>query len=304
MKKIAVVGVPGGWSSETLADAVEQRTGFRLLVDMAHVRLDMATGSMWFQGQDLTALDAVIVKKIAASYSPDVLDRLEMLRCLEGAGVRVFSRPGSILRLIDRLSCTVSLRLAGMPMPATTVTEDVAEACATVAAYGRAVFKPLYSSKARGMVVLGDDDTGDGDDGSGGDELSVCEAVAAFKAAGNPVMYIQQFVAHAGRDLGVTFLGGRYLATYARQGSGASWNTTTRSGGRYVAVEPAAEIVELARKAQEPFGLDFTCVDVVETPDGPLIYEVSAFGGFRGLLDACGIDAAARYVNFVLEQIA
>jgi ribosomal protein S6--L-glutamate ligase len=44
-------------------------------------------------------------------------------------------------------------------------------------------------------------------------------------------------------------------------------------------------------------------VDVVETPDGAAIYEVSAFGGFRGLLDACGIDAAEVYAEYVLEKI-
>jgi ribosomal protein S6--L-glutamate ligase len=48
----------------------------------------------------------------------------------------------------------------------------------------------------------------------------------------------------------------------------------------------------------------FTCVDVVETPDGAAIYEVSAFGGFRGLLDACGLDAAGLYADYVLERIA
>ena len=113
-------------------------------------------------------------------------------------------------------------------------------------------------------------------------------------------------VSHAGGhlDLGVSFLGGKYLATYARQGSGASWDTTTRTGGRYVPHEPSQEIIALAHKAQALFpDMAFTCVDVVETPDGAAIYEVSAFGGFRGLLDACGLDAAAAYADYVLEQI-
>jgi ribosomal protein S6--L-glutamate ligase len=47
----------------------------------------------------------------------------------------------------------------------------------------------------------------------------------------------------------------------------------------------------------------FTCVDVVETANGPLVYEVSAFGGFRGLLEANGIDMAERYAQYVLERI-
>ena len=132
------------------------------------------------------------------------------------------------------------------------------------------------------------------------------EEIADYKAAGNQVMYIQKMVSHAGGhlDLGVSFLGGKYLATYARQGSGASWDTTTRTGGRYVPHEPSQEIIALAHKAQALFpDMAFTCVDVVETPEGAAIYEVSAFGGFRGLLDACGIDAASAYADYVLEKI-
>jgi len=132
------------------------------------------------------------------------------------------------------------------------------------------------------------------------------EEILDFQSSGNRVMYIQKLVAHKGglRDLGVSFLNGRYLATYARQGNGDAWDTTTRSGGRYVACTPADEIISLAHKAQSLFpGMAFTCVDVVETPDGAAVYEVSAFGGFRGLLDACGIDAASLYVEHVLQVI-
>ncbi len=291
MKRIAVVGIPGGWSSERLAGAVEERTGFRLLADMNKVRLDLASGRAFYGEHDLTALDAIIVKKIAPNYSPSALDRMEILRFVEEKGVPVFSKAKSILGLIDRLSCTVSLRSGGMPMPPTVITEDVEEAMGAVEDFGRAVFKPLFSSKARGMTVI-----------EPGPEMQ--EQIQAFKDDGNPVMYIQQMVSHAGLDMGVTFLGGEYLATYARKGSGTSWDTTTRTGGKYVPVEPSPEIVELARKAQALFDMAFTCVDVVDTPDGPQIYEVSAFGGFRGLLEANNLDAAALYADWVLGRIS
>lgn len=291
MRKIGVVGITEGWSSESLADACKKLTGFRLLIDMDKTVLDLERGTVLYNGQDLLDLDALIVKKIAPNYSPDVLDRLEMLRFLELKGLPVFSRPSSILRLIDRLSCTVTLRAAGLPMPATVITEDVDQALDAVARFGRAVFKPLYSTKARGMEVI-----------SAGEEAR--GRVEAFQKAGNRVMYLQKMLPPLERDLGVTFLGGKYLATYARKSSGSSWNTTTNAGGRYVPVEPSGEIIALAEKAQSLFDMAFTCVDVAETGEGPIVFEVSAFGGFRGLLDACGIDAADAYARYVLEAIA
>lgn len=290
MRKIGVVGVQGGWSTERLADAVAEATGYRLVIEPAKVRLDLSAGKVICQDVDLSSLDALVIKKIGSRYSPDLLDRLEIFRFLAEKGVPVFSSPLSILRVIDRLTCTVTLRLADIPLPPTTLTEDVDVALQTVEEYGEAVFKPLFTSKARGMLLLS----------PGPDTRKVVEK---YKQQ-NKILYIQKKVALAGYDLGVVFLGGKYLTTYARSKTGDAWNTTTVSGGKYIPYDPSPEIIELARKAQEPFGLDFTCVDVVETATGPFVFEVSAFGGFRGILEARGIDAAKLYIEYILNRLA
>ena len=288
--KLGVVGTPGGWSSEKLADTVAAITGYRLLIDMARLSLDLSAGQAWFEDTEIGALDGLIIKKIGAWYSPDLLDRLEMLRYLNERGLPIFSSPCNIMRVLDRLSCTVSLRLAGIPMPPTTVTEDVDAAVAAVARYGEAVFKPLYSTKAKGMLLMS----------SGPDARKTVEAYHNE----NPIMYIQKRLDLQGKDLGIAFLGGQYLTTYARVKGEGAWNTTIRSGGHYEAFDPPQALIDLAHKAQAPFNLDFTCVDVAETSVGPVVFEVSAFGGFRGIETASGIDAARRYVEFVRQRIA
>ena len=290
--KIGVIGVAGKWSTETLADAVEERTGNRLLIDMGEVNLDLERQRLLFQDQDLCQLDALIVKKISAHYNPNTLDRLELLRVAEQAGVRVFSRAENILRLIDRLSCTITLRNAGIPMPATCVTEDVGAAVTAVEAFGNAVFKPLYSTRARGMCVIG----------AGSDHSEIEHEIRAFQAD-NPMMYIQQKIDLPGRDLGMVFLGGEYLGSYARVLQDDAWNTTIHSGGRYAAHTPPDSVIELAQRAQALFDMDFTTVDVAETDSGPMVFEVSAFGGFRGALEGIGIDAASLYTEHVLRQL-
>lgn len=278
-----------GWSSEKLADTVSDITGHRLLIDLKKICLDFSTGEAWYGDTDLSTLDALIIKKVGARYSPDLLDRLEILRFLNEKGLKMFSAPLNIMRVLDRLSCTVTLQANDIPMPPTTITEDISEAVKTVEKYGEAVFKPLYTSKAKGMIVIK----------SGHVTL---QEVENFKKT-NSMMYIQKRIDHRGKDLGIAFLGGKYLTTYARCGDKLSWNTTTRSGGKYEAYTPSDETIALARKAQNLFGLDFTCVDVAETKDGPLVFEVSAFGGFRGIQTASGLDAAKLYVEYVLERI-
>ena len=59
----------------------------------------------------------------------------------------------------------------------------------------------------------------------------------------------------------------------------------------------------LARRAAVHFGLLFTGVDLMETPEGGfIVLEVSAFGGFRGLLEACAVDAAPLFAEAALRR--
>ena len=175
-------------------------------------------------------------------------------------------------------------------MPPTTITESAEQALIAVRHYGEAVLKPLYTSKARGMVLITDD-------AAAPDILSEFQRENAF-------FYIQKKIHISEQDLGIVFLGGRYLTTYARQRQDkGSWNTTTVSGGKYVPADPPAAIIDLARKAQDLFGLDFTCVDVALTDEGPFVFEVSAFGGFRGILETRDLDPASLYIDYVLRRI-
>ena len=289
--RIGVIGIPGSWSSEHLADCVQERTGFRAVIDMHKVACDLATGKVMAGDLELTALDGLLIKKIGVEYSPEMLDRLELLRYVASRGVSVMSSPLSIIQILNRLTCTVTMAANDVPMPPTFITEDPEAAIATIEAYGEAVLKPLFSTKARGMrlVVAA--------------ETDVAKEVHEFQGEGNRSMYIQKKLDVPGRDLGLVFVGGRHVGTYARVRASGAWDTTTRSGGKYEAHEASPEAIEIARKAQEPFNMDLTSVDVVETADGPLVFEVSAFGGFRGLKEGAGIDGGAAFVEHAIGKI-
>jgi ribosomal protein S6--L-glutamate ligase len=177
-------------------------------------------------------------------------------------------------------------------MPDTLVTEDIDAAMRAVETFGSAVFKPLFSTKARGMCVVDSDQP----------EKRVEATIEDFRRT-NPMMYIQRRIDLPGRDLGMVFLGGEYLGTYARVPRGNAWNTTIHSGGHYEAYEPPEAVIDLARRAQALFDMDFTTVDVAETAEGPIVFEVSAFGGFRGAREGAGIDAAGAYTDYVLARL-
>lgn len=291
--KIAVIGTAGKWSTDALADAVAEKTGHCLVVDMSQVVYDLATARLYYQEHNLCAFDALIVKKISSRYNAHSLDRLEMLRVAERAGVRVFNSPQSILKLLNRASCTITLANAGIAMPPTRITEDFSQALIAVEEFGCAVFKPLYSSKARGMCVISKK--------KGFHKIK--QEINAFQAD-NPVMYIQKKMALGGQDLGLLFLGNAYLGCYARVSKGDAWDTTINSGGHYASYQPSAEVIALAAQAQALFKLDFATVDVAETSEGAMVFEVSAFGGFKGAKEGIGINAPQHYVDYVLKTLS
>lgn len=287
---IAVMGIPGKWSTEVLADRLAERTGQRQVFSSDSLVVDLHANRASLGGVDLSTLDAVVVKKINEVYSADTDDRLRLLQFVESLGVRVFSPASSILSLVNRLSGTLALRNADIPMPPTQITEDLEYAQNIVAQWGRVVLKPMYSTKARGMTILDAEDS----------ELD--KKLALFQTD-NAVMYMQQALDLEGQDLGMVFVGGEYLCTYARVAGNDSWNTTIHSGGRYENYSPSESLIELGRQAQACLNLDFTTVDIALTRDGPVVFEVSAFGGFRGALEGCGIDAAQHYADHIIKAL-
>ncbi|KEF30527.1 Ribosomal protein S6 glutaminyl transferase [Marinobacter nitratireducens] len=291
-KRIAVIGTPGKWSTEVLADHLERLTGFRCVVDMAEVVLNLQTGKLTYRDVVLNELDGVIIKKISETYSPAADDRIRMLDGLRADGVRCFSAPEQVGRLINRLEGTAALARGGVPLPETRITENTQAALAVVDEFGKAILKPLYSTKARGMIVL---------EAADGTEVNT-HKLETFRTE-HGLFYLQKFVNLGGQDLGMVFLGGEYLCTYARVGDANAWNTTINSGGKYQAYDASPELIELGYKAQSCFDLSFTTVDIALTEEGPVVFEVSAFGGFSGALKGCGIDAAEKLCEYVLNEL-
>lgn len=290
--KIGVVGIPGKWSTEVLADEIEAKTGFRCVIDIEKVVADLSTPKVTYNDQCLCELDAIIIKKISQTYSPMVIDRLEILRFVESCGVKVYSKPCEIIRLVDRMSCTISLARAKIPMPKTLITEDHNAALQAVKDFGEVVLKPLFSTKARGMQVISANQS----------DKAIHAALQDFYKV-HQFYYIQQKLKLPGHDMGLVFLNGQYQGAYARVGNGDSWNTTIHSGGKYAKVEPSQEIIDIAYQAQAQFDLSYTTVDIAETENGPVCFEVSAFGGFKGAKEGLGIDMAKAYVSHVLAQL-
>jgi ribosomal protein S6--L-glutamate ligase len=97
-------------------------------------------------------------------------------------------------------------------------------------------------------------------------------------------------------------LAGAVAASAAAAGTEAATVVVAVTAGAAAAARVAAARVAAATDASAVIGTR-TAVDVVETADGPMVFEVSAFGGFRGLKESRGFDVAQRYVDYVIHEL-
>ena len=289
---IGVIGTRGAWSTESLREHLSKKNAGGTIIQMDEISYDFSTGTACLNHHNLADFDGFIIKKMGKHYSSNLLDELELLELFERQGVRFFSSPKAIKTMISRLSCTLRLREHDIPMPATFVTEDINDAVAWVTANAPVILKPLYSTKAKGMLLLTD-------------ATEARKHFSELQARNDKIIYLQKYYDLSGSDYGLVFLVGEYLGAYARVGDGSTWHTTTRQGGKYSKYEPTAELITLAERAQKPFGLDFTCVDIAITQEvGPVVFEVSAFGGYKGLFSSSGLDASDLLTDYAIRSLS
>ncbi len=289
---IGVIGNRGAWSTEALSRQLQAKGVGGAIIELDEISYDLASTRFTHPEYELERFDALILKKMGKQYSSNLLDQLELLELLERRGLKFFSSPAKIRQMVSRSACTIRLWEAGIPMPPTLMTEDADAAMSWVERNGPAILKPLYSTKARGMVLLEN-------------AAQTKVAIENLCATGEQIIYLQKKLDLSGADYGLVFLGGEFIGAYARVGDGSSWHTTTRQGGKYAPFEPEPEMIELAARAQAPFGLDFTCVDVADTVEqGTIVFEVSAFGAYRGLFESAGLDASDLLTSYVIENLS
>jgi ribosomal protein S6--L-glutamate ligase len=116
------------------------------------------------------------------------------------------------------------------------------------------------------------------------------------------VLYLQQFIRHAGWDLRVFVMAGRVLAAMRRWSNG-DWRTNVAQGGRAEAVRPTAEEEHLALRAAQAVGAPVAGVDLLLSADGTwYALEVNAVPGWRSLAPVTGIDIAAEMVGYLAND--
>ncbi len=286
--RIAVLGASDSWY---VADLQRAAAGRHELAALSYQHLSVTVepaATRVASGGPLQEFDAVLLRSLPAGSLEQVIFRMDALGQAEAAGTLLVNAPKVIESAVDKFLTTAKLAAAGVPTPRTVVCQTTAEAMQAFDQLGRdVVLKPLFGSEGRGITRVSDEDL----------------AWRAFQllAQQGSVIYLQEFVPHAGRDVRVLALGTQMWGMTRH--NLADWRTNVSRGAAVAPLELTPEIAELARRAAAAIGGEMLGIDLLPAADGRLLaLEVNAVPGWRALGRALGVDVAARLVEHIADR--
>ena len=288
--KIGVIGSDRKeWHISRILKGLEKRgvEAYLLPVVKLYARIG-GTPRISVRGYPVDDYDAVIVRRIPGGTAEQVFYRMDALRRLEDIGVTVINPARGIEKAVDKYYTSALLEDAGINTPRTAVTESFSEAMKAFKELGGdVVIKPLFGSLGMGISRVSSEDVA----------YRVFRALEMTKS----VYYIQKFIPHGGKDIGVFVIGGQVVASMQRESD--DWKTNISSGGRAAPFTPSEEIVEMSLRASEKLGLMYTGVDIIETEDKPHVIELNSTPGWQGLQSVTELDITEALIEHVISSL-
>ncbi|HEY1078150.1 MAG TPA: 30S ribosomal protein S6--L-glutamate ligase [Fontimonas sp.] len=274
------------YSTRRLVEAATARGHRVQVIDVLRCYMNIQPGrpEIWIGKRRLSGFDAVI-PRIGASvtfYGTAVVRQFEMM------GVYSVNESVAITRARDKLRALQLLARKGIGMPATGFAHSPDDTQGLIGLVGGApmVIKLVEGSHGQGVVLAETPQAAN----------SVIDAFRGLDA----YFLVQNFVAEAGgADIRCLVVGDKVVAAMRRVAKAGDFRANLHRGGRAEPVLITAEERRIALRAARIIGLNVAGVDLLRTPQGPMIMEVNSSPGLEGIEAASGVDVAAKIVEFI-----
>ncbi len=284
-----------GWASTRLIEAIKALGHTPLPFGFSDIAafINEEGVKLFAKGVDLIKeVPAIIVRPLGRSSLDQAIFRLDLLYALHESGVEVINRPSAIEKCTDKFRSLYILKMHGVPVPRTIVTErsSLALKGLDLLKSSDVVVKPVFGSRGHGSTRVRDRD--------------VLWEVLRSMAFARHVLYLQEFLPHRGMDIRAFILGDRVLAAMHRIAPLDSWKTNVAQGAvpkRIDKLDPVIE--ELALKAAKVLECEVAGVDIVVVRGSPYVLEVNSQPGWSGLQSVAERDIAVEVVKYVVDKL-
>ncbi len=288
MIKIAVLAAPDSWYAADLVRASGGRHEI-VVLPFSQLAATVADGDrVTSAGHDLHKFDVILVRTMPPGSLEQVIFRMDALGQLAAAGKVVVNPPRALEAAVDKYLALAKLRAVGLLTPRTWVGQTAEEAqSAWQQLGGDVVIKPLFGGEGRGIMRVSDPDL-------------ALRAFTTLERLG-AVIYLQEFIPHAGHDLRLFVLGEHVFGM--KRTNTIDWRTNVSRGATTEPLHVTDELRKIANQANAAVGTLIAGVDLVPGRDGKLYaIEVNAVPGWKALARTLGVDIAEMVLEYVANM--
>ena len=241
--------------------------------------------------EDITDINGVLVRTIGFGTGDQITYRISLLEHFEDAGIYVMNPAYSFRRAKDKYATLTALNKAGIRVPRTYVGENLEAAIEFVEEVGDVVIKPLIGARGMGAIRA--------------EHRELTYRAMKFIHQLGQVLYVQETVKKPDRDIRAFVIGGELIGAmyrYLPADAEGEWRTNVHGGGRAEVTELDEEYRECALRTAEVLKLDYTGVDILESPEGPCVIEANAAPSWSALARVTNVDVASLIVDRLVSQ--
>ena len=291
MKILILYGSKPSKNSAELIEAAEAR-GHQVFAGPTSDISSMISNKgsqFWLGRKEVSDIDLCLLRSFGPGSTEQSTRRISMLEHMEYAGIKVVNSTYPFRRCRDKYATQYVLHKAGIPIPSTYTTESLARAYEKTGEMKDVIYKPILSSMGRGSMKFTDPDL-------------AYNAYRLLDRLHHPLI-LQKYVKNPGRDIRIFVIGDTIVGAVYKYIPEGQWKSNVAQGGKMVEEEMSEEIIQMAFSATRAMGLDYAGVDILESPEGPIVLEVNASPGWQGLKRATGKEVAELIVEHGVNKV-
>ena len=250
-------------------------------------------GSRFWHGyRQLKTIDICFVRSLGSGTHEQITRRLSLLEHMEKTGTLVVNPVNAIRTARDKYATMTALAKAGLPIPATYVTEMAHWAYRKTGHIKQTVYKPLIGSLGFGSMKF--------------DNIDLAFNIyVQLERIGQPLL-IQEYIGTEGEnepisDIRAFVIGDRVVAVMERTAKKGQWKTNIAQGAKPKAIKLTNELEKLALKATQTLGLAYAGIDILKTKHETTILEANTTPNWQTIQKTTKTNIAKQITEHTIK---
>jgi ribosomal protein S6--L-glutamate ligase len=213
---------------------------------------------------------------------------------MEKTGTFVVNPVNALRAARDKYATIAVLAKAGLPVPATYVTEMAHWAYRKTKQLKQTVYKPITGSLGFGSMKFANHDM-------------AFNAYAQLERIGQPLLiqeYIETHPSKLRRDIRAFVIGSKAVAAMERTAKLGQWKTNIAQGAKPRAIKLTEQQEKLAIEAAETLGLTYAGIDLLQNEKQTTILEANTTPSWQTLQETTKQNIAQQITKYTKALVA